>query len=149
MDTKSYSILKSLFGARKTGVLATIDKLGKPYASLIAFSPSDDMREIYFTTRRNSHKFENILANPSVCMLIDDRKNSDDDIVAALSVSASGPAYEVSENERNSLIDSHSARHPSLKEFSHEPDIALVRIAVLKYYIISNFEDIFVCEIKR
>jgi len=149
MDTKCYSILKSLFGARKTGVLATIDKLGKPYTSLVAFTPSEDMREIYFATRRGSHKFENLCANPSVCMLIDDRKNSEADFGETLAVTAVGPAYEVSEAERNSLIDAHSIRHPALKDFSHAQDTALVRVAVLKYYIISNFEEVTVCEIKR
>lgn len=50
-------------------VLATADKGGKPIAATMAYTADDEM-SIYFETSTKTRKYENLIANPSVALVI-------------------------------------------------------------------------------
>ena len=83
--------LHQLFASQKLAVLST-QQQGQPYASLIAFAASDDLKELYFATPRATRKYAYLEANPKVALLIDSRSNQDSDIHQAIAATAVGKA---------------------------------------------------------
>lgn len=57
-------------------VLATCN-LREPHTSLMAYLPGEQGRKIYLITLAGTQKYRNILANPWVSLLMDDRRASD------------------------------------------------------------------------
>ena len=85
--------LKDLFQQQLHAVLATADAAG-PYASLVAFAASSDLRQLVFVTGRNTRKFKNLLASGTAALLIDNRVNTSTDLTGALAVTVLGRARE-------------------------------------------------------
>jgi len=133
--------LMELFASQKLAVLATQDE-AQPYASLIAFAASEDLRELYFVTPKATRKFAYLRANPKVALLMDSRSNQDSDIHQAIAATAVGSAAEVPPEERAGVLRRYLAKHPHLEEFAASPSCALVRVAVATYYVVSRFQEV-------
>ena len=133
--------LQILFTSQKLAALATQDQ-GQPYASLIAFAASDDLKELYFVTPRATRKFAYLQANPRVALLMDSRSNQDSDIHRAIAVTAVGKAAEVTEAERREVLELYLSKHPHLEEFVKSPSCALVRVTVATLYVVSRFQRV-------
>jgi nitroimidazol reductase NimA-like FMN-containing flavoprotein (pyridoxamine 5'-phosphate oxidase superfamily) len=133
--------LLRLFDSQRLAVLST-QYDGQPYASLIAFSFSDDLKELFFATPRTTRKYTNLRADPRVAMLIDSRSNQEADIHQAIAVTAVGKAGEVSEEERPAVFEGYLARHPHLEDFAKSPSCALIRVAVTTFYVVSRFQKV-------
>ena len=73
---KIQSRLKDLCTSQKLAVVSTQSD-GQPYASLVAFVASDDLRHIYFVTARTTRKFANLIREPRVAVLINSSANLD------------------------------------------------------------------------
>jgi nitroimidazol reductase NimA-like FMN-containing flavoprotein (pyridoxamine 5'-phosphate oxidase superfamily) len=54
--------LKELFDKQRIGVLST-QKRNRPYASLVAFVVTDDLKSFVFATPRTTRKYSNIIAS--------------------------------------------------------------------------------------
>ena len=133
--------LSQLFTSQKLAVLSTQHQ-GQPYASLIAFAASDDLKELYFTTPRATRKFAYLQANPRVALLIDSRSNQDEDIHRAIAATVLGTAAEVPPEEREQVLNRYLAKHPHLEEFAQSPSTAVVRVTVETYYVVSRFQEV-------
>ena len=133
--------LSQLFTAQKLAVLATQHQ-GQPYASLIAFAASSDLKELYFTTPRATRKFAYLQANPKVALLIDSRSNQDEDIHRAIAATVVGTAVEVPPEEREQVLKRYLTKHPHLEEFAQSPSTAVVRVIVETYYVVSRFQEV-------
>ena len=133
--------LHQLFASQKLAVLSTQHE-GQPYASLIAFAASDDLRELYFATPRATRKYAYLEANPRVALLIDSRSNQDSDIHQAIAATAVGKAAEVQAAERARVLDCYFAKHPHLEEFAESPSCALVCVTVETYYVVRRFQEV-------
>jgi nitroimidazol reductase NimA-like FMN-containing flavoprotein (pyridoxamine 5'-phosphate oxidase superfamily) len=133
--------LIQLFTSQKLAVLAT-QQAGQPYASLIAFTASDDLKELYFTTPRATRKFAYLQANPRVALLMDSRSNQDEDIHRAIAATVLGTAAEVPPEEREQVLNRYLAKHPHLEEFAQSPSTAVVRVTVETYYVVSRFQEV-------
>jgi len=48
---------------------------GKPYCSLMTYLLSDDLSLLYLVSTEKSRKYQNLLANPRVSLLVDTRQN--------------------------------------------------------------------------
>ncbi|MBN1375302.1 MAG: pyridoxamine 5'-phosphate oxidase family protein [Dehalococcoidia bacterium] len=134
-------LLKDLFRNQLFASLAT-QQLTRPYNNLIAFAATQDLKEILFVTRRQTHKYTNLLLNNNVSVLIDNRSNSDTDFRSAIAVTAVGSAEEVKESEKEHLLKLYLIKHHSLEKFAHSAESALFRIKVKKYFIVRNFQDV-------
>lgn len=135
------STLAQLLSNQKLAVLCTHHD-GQPYASLVAFASSSDLKELYFMTSRATRKFTYLQANPKVAMLIDNRSNRDEDIDEAIAVTAMGSALEVSRENREQVLQKYLAKHPHLREFAQSKETAAVQVRVDTYYLVSRFQQV-------
>jgi heme iron utilization protein len=137
-----------LLRGQKLAVLSTHNK-GQPYASLVVFAATQDLKLLLFATTRATRKYDNLSHDPRVALLIDSRSNLNSDIHGAIAVTATGIAEEVGEKEKEALLKIYLAKHPHLKEFVHSPTCALLRIKVETYYLVSKFQKVFELRISR
>jgi len=133
--------LQELFAAQRLAVLAT-DHGGHPYASLVAFAVSTDLRELFFATTRDTRKFANLQANPRVSLLIDNRANQVKDFSAAVAVTVLGSSTELTGPSRLAGADFYLAKHPHLAEFVDAPSCALMRVQVQSFFLVSRFQNV-------
>ncbi|WP_373500707.1 pyridoxamine 5'-phosphate oxidase family protein [Desulfococcus sp.] len=138
--------MRELFSGQQLAVLAT-DGGGRPYTSLVAFAATPELARLVFATTRATRKFANILGNPRVSLLIDNRANEVSDFRNAVAVTVLGSAAEVSGDEKAPLAALYLARHPHLASFVEAPSCALLQVSVEQYYLVSRFQNVSVWEL--
>ena len=77
--------MKALAREKNSCVLATIVD-SKPYCSLMAYVTNSACTEIYMVTHRQTQKFQNLVANPAVSLMIDTRDATPRSIAKAMTV---------------------------------------------------------------
>jgi hypothetical protein len=134
--------VRELFHQQLFGVLATNTGTvnAGPYVSLIAFAATSDLSGLIFLTSRATSKFNNIMANNQVSMLIDNRTNQAGDFQTALAVTVIGRAVEQHGREKAFLQELFLACHPELERFALEASSALFKILVNYYILVSQFK---------
>ena len=133
--------LRDLFASQRLAVLATQGAVG-PHTSLVAFAAVDDLRHLVFATERDTRKYANLVADPRVALLVDDRSHREADLVEATAVAATGRAREAHGEERERLADLLLRKHPALKPFVAGPGCALVTVAVEAYQVVTRFQSV-------
>jgi nitroimidazol reductase NimA-like FMN-containing flavoprotein (pyridoxamine 5'-phosphate oxidase superfamily) len=133
--------LKGLFDSQNLAVLATHNK-GQPYASLVAFAATEDLKYIYFVTPTTTRKYANLTADGRVSVLVNSSTNQSSDFHQAISATAVGDAKEINGPERGQLLRFYLGKHPYLEEFAKSPTCALVRVTVRSYYLVRNFQKV-------
>ena len=85
MDDRNILIrdLASLLESQKLAVLST-HIAGQPYASLISFAATPNLKQLLFATTRSTRKFANLTSDARAAMLVDNRSNEAADIHAAM-----------------------------------------------------------------
>ena len=147
-ETSLTDKLRRLFDTQRLGVLSTHNR-GQPYASLVAFAATDNLRQLIFATPRATRKFSNMTADPRAALLVDSRSNRDADIHEAMAATACGGVEEVPEKERAAYLERYLSKHPHLKDFVLAPSCALFRIRVNTYYLVQQFQKVFELHIKH
>jgi nitroimidazol reductase NimA-like FMN-containing flavoprotein (pyridoxamine 5'-phosphate oxidase superfamily) len=140
-------LIRELFESQKLAVLGTQNQ-GQPYANLIAFAASEDLKSLYFATTRATRKYANIEADARVTVLIDNRSNQDSDFSQAAAVTATGAAQEVVASKRGEVLAIYLAKHPMLKDFVQSPSCALLQIKVATYYLVRRFQNVMELHVK-
>ena len=140
-DQEIQPVLRALFRSQRYAVLATDDQ-GQPFASLMAFAATEDLRQIVILTERNRRKFANLKANRRVALLIDDRENKGSDTQDSVAVTAIGEAEEAGSGAGVALLDLFIARHPYLAAFAAAPSCAIVTVKISSYLLVSRFEQV-------
>jgi len=135
------TLLPRLLETQKYAVLAT-DNHGQPYTSLMAFSVTEDFQSFILMTERGRLKYENLMANPRVAIMIDNRENLGRDLDEAVAVTAQGLAEEIAGDARDEWRAFCLARHPALQAFAYSPACALIRIKVTSYVIVRCFQEV-------
>ena len=133
--------LRDLLTSQQLAVLAT-HRDGQPYASLVAFAATQDLKELLFATAWTTRKFANLARDSRVSLLVDSRSNRDVDIHQAMAVTAIGTAEEVREADRGRYLEIYLAKHPHLEEFVKAPSCALIRVRVASYNLVSRFQKV-------
>lgn len=133
--------ITSLFSSQKLAVLCT-HRGDQPYASLVAFATSEDLRFIYIITPKTTRKFTNLAANPLVSLLITSSENQESDFHRAAAVTVNGSAAEISRKKGSDLIKLYLDKHPYLEDFARSPSCALVEIEVKSYFLVRNFQNV-------
>ncbi len=134
--------LRQLFQGEQLAVLSTVQN-GQPYASLVAVTATADLAAIVFCTPETTRKFENLSANPRVALLINNSRNQASDIYQAVAVTAIGAAAAVVDAERAALAALYLQKHPHLKDFLRATSTALVKVAVERYIMVHNFQNVY------
>jgi len=133
--------LKKLLQSQPLAVLSTQGR-GQPYASLVAFASSRDLRRLYFATSRSTRKYANILGDSRVAMLADNRSNTVSDFRWATAATATGRAVEVEAGARDEASKLFLAKHPDLEKFIQSPGCALCEIRVETYFVVTRFQSV-------
>ncbi|MBN2230526.1 MAG: pyridoxamine 5'-phosphate oxidase family protein [Candidatus Thorarchaeota archaeon] len=133
--------IRKVLDTQKIAVLGT-SKNDEPYSCLVAFAISNDFKELVFATMRQRLKYQNILANPRVTLIIDDRDASYSDFNDTTSITMIGTARDITGENREKYASSLLERHPALIDFVSSPECALICVTVDKIYIVSEFESV-------
>ena len=133
--------LGDLLTSQQLAVLATHHD-GQPYASLVAFAATQDLKELLFATAQTTRKFANLTRDSRVSLLVDSRSNRDADIHEAVAVTVIGTADEVEEMDRGRYLAIYLGKHPHLEEFVKAPSCALIRVRVASYNLVSRFQKV-------
>jgi len=133
--------LKIFFESQPLAVLATQNGAA-PYASLVAFAANEKLKYLIFATPKATRKYSNILANPLVALLIDNRKNTKEDIHEATTVTALGRVEHIEDFERSIMEKIYLMKHPHLADFLNSPKTAFLKIRVEKYIVVTHFQRV-------
>jgi nitroimidazol reductase NimA-like FMN-containing flavoprotein (pyridoxamine 5'-phosphate oxidase superfamily) len=133
--------LRKLLNSQPLAVLST-QKRGQPYASLVAFASSNDLKFLFFATTRSTRKYANLKGDSRVALLVDNRSNKASDFRCAMAATATGTAAEVNPGARENVLDLYLAKHPHLKDFVHSPTCALCEIKVQTYFVVTRFQNV-------
>lgn len=125
----------------RLSVLAT-ESQGKPYASLIAITPFKNFRRLIFATYRNTRKFENMLQNGNVAILIQGEDIDSSDPQKGYALTAFGQAQEIGLSELNDAVQTHLKKHPDLENLLHSTNFAIIQIRVEAYQIVRGIDDV-------
>jgi nitroimidazol reductase NimA-like FMN-containing flavoprotein (pyridoxamine 5'-phosphate oxidase superfamily) len=134
--------IKALVKEKDICVLATVAG-DKPHCSLMAYVTDDDCREIYMVTHKESRKYENLMKNRSVSLLIDTREEhpgSRRPEAKALTVSGTFKKIDDKNKKiqvRSKLLD----RHPHVREFLDHPDAEILCIRVESFLLLDGLTD--------
>ena len=140
--------IKQLLSSQRLGVLSTHYQ-GHPYSSLVAFSSSQNLREVYFATAKTTRKFRNLNQDKRVSMLIDNRSNEISDFHDAMAVTVMGTAEVVKGADKTDVMDIYLIKHPYLTDFVTSASCALVVIHVEKYVLVRRFQEVFEFHIEK
>jgi nitroimidazol reductase NimA-like FMN-containing flavoprotein (pyridoxamine 5'-phosphate oxidase superfamily) len=133
--------IRALFDSQSLAVLAT-SKDHQPYASLVLFAATPDLKEIIFLTPDTTRKYDHLIYNPKVAVLINDTTNQKEDIDRAASVTATGIAVIPEHEKKKQYLDLYLRRHPHLKPFSDLKTTALVCMTVDRYVLVTQFQKV-------
>lgn len=134
--------ISSLLADQKLGVLATAQGSGQPYTSLMAFTYTEDLSSLVVATAKATRKNKNILAQPRVSLLVDNRNNSETDFHMAQAITALGKIDIPSPSERELCRSLYLQRHPFLEDFLNSPSTVIYVIRVYCYLYVSRFQDV-------
>ena len=133
--------VRRLLSRQRLAVVAT-HTAGQPYANLVAFAESTDLKGLFFATARSTRQFENLTADRRVALLIDSRRNRENEFHEAAAVTAVGVVGEVDGAEKDNALGLYLAKHPYLEEFVRAPTCALFQVHVGKYILVRNFQNV-------
>lgn len=130
-------LLRDMFASQKVAVLATSAE-GQPYGSLVAFAVTGNLGQLLFATARSTRKYTNLLGDPRVTLVVDNRGELRSGLSNALAITAVGKAEELRGGEKEQMVEVYTSRHSYLSDFVGSRDIALFAVNV-DYYVISSF----------
>ena len=128
--------MKALAREKNICVLATITD-SKPYCSLMAYVTDKTCTEMYMVTHKQSKKYQNLIVNPAVSMLIDTRDTSPRSAARAMTVEGvfqeiKNPTKE--KEVRRKLLSA----HPHLNEFMQHPDAQVFQIKIKSFLLLNG-----------
>ena len=134
-------VLRELLSSQKLAVLSTHHS-GQPYASLVAFACSDDLRYLYFVTPRTPRKFGNLTNDCRMALLVTSSANQEVDFHEAMAATVVGSAGEISGPEKEVALNRYLEKHPYLEEFARSPTCAFVQVHARTYILVKNFQHV-------
>jgi uncharacterized protein YhbP (UPF0306 family) len=145
---KIHQTLKELFENQYLAVLSTHQD-GQPYASLVAFAVTEDLKHLFFVTPKTTRKYANLSADSRVAMLINSSQNRAADFHRAISATVIGSAEEITGDDVEECLPIYLQRHPYLQDFVKSPTSAIVRVTARSYYLVKNFQNVMELHIKE
>lgn len=129
---------KSLIRSGKQGALATlVPGSGDPYCSLVNVATAPDSSPVLLISKLAIHT-KNILADPRVSLMIDERRAGDP--LEGARVMIAGRAESVTGEEALEAVRRrYLLRHPNAEGFVNFPDFGFYRIAVSSVHLVAGF----------
>ena len=134
--------IRDLIQKNKICVLATVSE-GDPHCSLMSYAADGDCCEIYMATRKETKKYRNLSANPSVSLLVDSRQDAgtgSSTQTKALTISGI-----VQTNIDEKKIAAARARlfemHTELKNIFNSPDTEIIVVKIMAVQLLDGITD--------
>lgn len=140
-EASTRNAVRRLLRNQQLGVLSTVGEKG-PYASLVAFAVSDDDRRLFFATSRTTRKFDNIMTDRRVALLVNNSTNRPEDFHQAAAVTAIGNAATINPAAIDKIRDLYLAKHPYLEEFAKSTSCEFLTIRVERYILVERFQNV-------
>jgi len=134
-DTINRQVLTLIQNGRHC-VLATAND-NRPYCSLMAYVAASDGAAVYMVTHRHTRKFQNLIRNPAVSLLIDTR-----DTPRPRALTLEGTCFEVDDmSERRRIYDLFLTNHPHMHPFVNHEDAVLIRVDIAAALYLDGLAD--------
>ncbi len=139
--------MKDLAKQNNTCVMATITDR-KPYCSLMAYVTNRDCTEVYMVTHRQTQKYQNLMENPAVSLLIDTRGTSPRSQARAMTVEG---VYQKIRNldKENKVRQKLLSAHPNFSEFLEHPEAEVLRIKIISFLLLDGLTQSFFRDISE
>ena len=131
--------MKTLAKQKDMCVLATVAGQ-KPYCSLMAYVADENCEEIYMVTHRNSTKYQNMMHNPAVSLLIDTREISPRSQAKALTVEGVFCTIENAE-KRKQVATKLLQTHPHLNNFMQNPEADVFCVKINSFLLLDGLQQ--------
>lgn len=128
--------LETLLRNNSLCVLCT-EAAGNPYCSLMTYLPSDDLTSLYLVATRESRKFQNLLVNPRVSILVDSRQHPTGE-ANIVSVTLAGLFKPLTDAEVLPIKTTFAGKHPELTEILNHPDSLVFAIKLQSYLLLDG-----------
>ena len=142
VESALLTLVRELLESQRSAVLATTQPGGQPYLSLMAFAATPDLKQLIVATERDTQKYANLMAEPRVALLVDNRSNVPADTEEAVAVTVLGRAAAAPPRERDNLLPLFLAKHPHLEAFATSPSCALITVQVETYLVVQQFQKV-------
>lgn len=133
--------IEDIFKNSRFAVLAT-EAEGQPHASLIAVTPMEDFRKLIFATYRNTRKYNNLVKNSKVAVLVESIDINRAGHYTSFVLTAFGHAEEIENLGEKIVFDAHLERHPELLSFLQSEQCTFVQIKVNTYQVVRGIDDV-------
>lgn len=133
--------IDDLLSGQPLAVLST-QRNGQPYSSLMAFAHTPDLGVVVVATGKSTRKYQNIIRDSRVSLLVDNRSNNEEDFHAAAALTVLGVAKNIESDERQEFETIYLERHPYLRKFLHAPTTSFIKIEVHCYLMVSRFQNV-------
>lgn len=133
--------IEDIFKNSRFAVLAT-EAEGQPHASLIAVTPMEDFRKLIFATYRNTRKYNNLVKNSKVAVLVESIDINRAGHYTSFVLTAFGHAEEIENLGGSIVFDAHLERHPELLSFLQSEQCTFVQIKVNTYQVVRGIDDV-------
>ncbi|GAB4309473.1 MAG: hypothetical protein Kow0019_06520 [Methanobacteriaceae archaeon] len=135
--------IRKLLESESFAVLSTQGQ-GQPYASIIAFSSTPDLKKIVFATSKETRKFSLINESDKIALLVDNRSTVPPVINKISAVTITGQSKVLEDQAKrekwgNALVN----KHPYLKEFVQAPPTAVILVDIYRYFYVRRFQEVF------
>lgn len=133
--------INALLTAQVQGVLATLDG-EQPCLHLMAYAFSDDLADIYLASYADTRKVSNMLNQPRVSLLWDNRTGNNRDHVEGMALNATGEARLLDGTVRQGAIAKLLVRNPSLEKLLGDEKTAVFAVSVARYVFAQGYTKV-------
>jgi nitroimidazol reductase NimA-like FMN-containing flavoprotein (pyridoxamine 5'-phosphate oxidase superfamily) len=134
--------IRRLVNTQPYGVLCTHGE-DHAYGSLVAHAFAEDLSTAVFATPVATRKYRLLTEHDRVALVVDDRPENPDRMMAVEAITATGRARLVTAaDERKPLAQLLLARHPQLRSFLASESCALFRVEILRYFHVARFQEV-------
>lgn len=135
-DPKPAQIAGRLLRTARQAALATLMPGGAPYASLVAIASEPDGSPVLLISRLAVHT-QNLLADPRVSLLLNDRADGDPLQNARIMLAAT--ARPATGERLASMRRRYLAAHPAAELFVDFPDFLFVQVQIAGIHLVAGF----------
>lgn len=141
-----YGKVYELMTHQQFGILTSIGSDG-PHSSLIAFAVTNNLKTVLFMTLQETRKYANIIANPNVSLLVDNRPANSKEISGCFALSAYGTVKKVDLNSAVATKELFAFCHPELAQYLDKPTYSLFSVSIKKYEVINGLSEVYTYQV--
>jgi len=133
--------LKSILHENSLCVLCT-EADGKPYCSLMTYLLMEDLSVLYLVSTRESRKYQNLLTNPRVSVLVDTRQKLGTSATEKIiSITFEGLFQPLANSEAQNIKANLVKDHGELTEIFNHPDSVVFAIKLKSFLLLDGPVD--------